>query len=91
MNKADIIHKIAADASISKAQANRMFGSFAEAVMEALRKGDTVMISGFGTFMLTQKKERPGRNPQTGAVITLPAKTAVRFRAGRNLLGALNG
>jgi DNA-binding protein HU-beta len=85
MNKGDLINKIAADAGITKTQAQAALNSFVAATSTALKKGDKVTLVGFGTFGTTKRSARKGRNPQTGKEISIPAKKVVKFRAGKDL------
>ncbi len=85
MNKGDLIKKIAADAKISKVQANAALNSFIEATSEALKTGNKVTLVGFGTFDISNRSARIGRNPQTGKVIEIAARKVVRFKAGSDL------
>ncbi|GAB3414192.1 HU family DNA-binding protein [Niabella aquatica] len=85
MNKAELIEKLAKDAAITKTQANAALDSFVEAVTKTLKKGDKVTLVGFGTFSVTKRAARNGRNPQTGAVIKIKAKKVARFKAGKEL------
>ncbi len=85
MNKAELIEKLAKDAGITKTQANAAIDSFTEAVTKTLKKGDKVTLVGFGTFSVTKRAARNGRNPQTGAVIKIKAKKVARFKAGKEL------
>lgn len=89
MNKSDLIGKMASDAGISKAQATAALNSFIGATTGALKSNDKVILVGFGTFSVSARDARKGRNPQTGAVIDIPAKKVVRFKAGAELNGAL--
>ncbi len=85
MNKGDLITKMATDAKISKSQATMALNSFMNAASGALRKGEKVTLVGFGTFGISKRSARKGRNPQTGKVIQIAAKKVVRFRAGTDL------
>jgi DNA-binding protein HU-beta len=85
MNKADLIAKIADDADITKTQANAALDSFVEAVTKTLKSGNKVTLVGFGTFSVTKRAARNGRNPQTGAVIKIKAKKVAKFKAGKEL------
>mgnify|MGYP001792262072 FL=1 len=85
MNKAELIAKIADDAGITKTQANKTVDSFVEAVTKTLKKGDKVTLVGFGTFSVSKRAARNGRNPQTGAVIKIKAKKVAKFKAGKEL------
>lgn len=85
MTKADLIDKVATDAKVSKADAGRVLNSVLDSMTNALAKGDTVTLVGFGTFSVTRRAARKGRNPQTGAVINIAASKAPRFKAGKAL------
>lgn len=85
MNKGDLVKKIAGDANITKTQAQAALNSFLTAASVALKKGEKVTLVGFGTFGVTKRSARKGRNPQTGKVISIPAKKVVKFRAGTEL------
>jgi DNA-binding protein HU-beta len=85
MTKAEIIDKMAADASISKAAAGKALTSFIDGVSKALKKGDKVTLVGFGTFSVAKRKARKGRNPQTGEEIKIKAKKVAKFSAGAAL------
>ena len=85
MNKGDLITKMATDAKISKNQAMMALNSFMMATSTALKKGEKVTLVGFGTFGISKRSARKGRNPQTGKVIQIAAKKVVRFRAGTEL------
>ena len=85
MNKAELIARIAEDASITKTQANAALDSFVSTVTKTLKKGDKVTLVGFGTFSVSKRAARMGRNPQTGAAIKIKAKKVARFKAGKEL------
>jgi DNA-binding protein HU-beta len=85
MNKAELISKIADDAEITKTQANAALDSFVEAVTKSLKSGGKVTLVGFGTFSVTKRAARNGRNPQTGQVIKIKAKKVAKFKAGKEL------
>ena len=85
MNKAELIDKISADAEISKKEANAVLDSFTEAIAKTLKKGDKVTLVGFGTFSVSKRAARTGRNPQTGATIKIKAKKVAKFKAGKEL------
>jgi DNA-binding protein HU-beta len=89
MNKAELIAKIADDASITKTQANASLDSFVEAVTKTLKGGGKVTLVGFGTFSVSKRAARNGRNPQTGAVIKIKAKKVAKFKAGKELSAKL--
>jgi len=89
MNKADLIDKMAKDACITKAAACCALDSFIEGVTKALKKGDRVALVGFGTFSVSKRKARTGRNPQTGAALKIPARKVAKFSAGAVLKDAV--
>jgi DNA-binding protein HU-beta len=89
MNKGDLINKIAEDAGLSKAQAGDALNSVLDSVVGTLKKGDKVTLVGFGTFSVSQRSARTGRNPQTGAEIKIPAKNVVKFKAGKEFASAV--
>jgi DNA-binding protein HU-beta len=89
MNKAELIAKVADDASITKTQANSALDSFVEAVTKTLKGGGKVTLVGFGTFSVSKRAARNGRNPQTGAVIKIKAKKVAKFKAGKELSAKL--
>lgn len=85
MNKADLVAKIAKDAKITKAQAGSALNSFTATVSATLKKGDKVTLVGFGTFSISKRAARKGRNPQTGKAINIAAKKVAKFKAGSEL------
>jgi DNA-binding protein HU-beta len=89
MNKAELVTKISDDSGISKSQANAALNSFIETVTKALKSGDKVTLVGFGTFSVSKRNARTGRNPQTGATIKIKAKKVARFKAGKELAAKL--
>jgi DNA-binding protein HU-beta len=89
MNKAELIAKLADDAGITKTQANATLDSFVEAVTKTLKGGGKVTLVGFGTFSVTKRAARNGRNPQTGQVIKIKAKKVAKFKAGKELSAKL--
>ena len=84
-NKADLVDAMAEKAGISKSDAGGALDALLEEITNALKLGERVSISGFGTFQIGQRAARQGRNPQTGAVIQIPASKSVRFKAGKAL------
>ena len=89
MNKAQLIDAIASDAGISKAQAKTALDSFTNIVGSSLAGGGKVSLVGFGTFSVSHRAARTGRNPQTGASIQIAAKNVAKFKAGSDLSGKL--
>mgnify|MGYP003331876762 FL=1 len=90
MNKAELIDKIAGDAAITKSQANEMIDSFTSAVISTLKKGGNVTLVGFGTFSVSNRAARNGRNPQTGAIIKIKATKVPKFKAGKGFSENIN-
>ena len=90
MNKSDLIDAIAADAGISKVAAKKALESVTENVAKTLKKGDRVSLVGFGSFSVSKRAAREGRNPQTGKTIKIKAKNVVKFKAGSDLSNAVN-
>jgi DNA-binding protein HU-beta len=90
VNKAELIDHVAAAADISKAAATRAVEAFLEGITSTLKKGDTVTLVGFGTFAVSERGERTGRNPQTGEPMTIRASKSPKFKAGKALKDALN-
>lgn len=85
MNKSELIDAIASHANLSKADAGRGLDGILSAISSALKAGDVVSLVGFGSFEAKERAERKGRNPQTGAEITIPAAKIPGFKAGKAL------
>ncbi len=85
MNKAELIDAIAGESNLTKADAKRALDAFIDATTDALKKGDRVALVGFGSFAVSKRSARTGRNPQTGQPITIGAKKVVKFKAGSEL------
>ncbi|KAF0253446.1 HU family DNA-binding protein [Pseudomonas putida] len=90
MNKAELIDAIAEKADISKAAAGRALEAVTETITETLKNGDTLALVGFGTFSVSERSARTGRNPQTGAAIDIAASKLPTFKAGKQLKEAVN-
>ena len=90
MNKAELIDAIASSAKLSKADAGRALDATVESIHKALKKGDRIGLVGFGSFSVTKRAARIGRNPQTGKEIKIAAKKVVKFKAGSDLSGSVN-
>ncbi|MEO5675381.1 MAG: HU family DNA-binding protein [Chitinophagales bacterium] len=84
MNKGQLIAKIANDAKISKTQANSAIDAFINTTMSTLKKGDKLVLVGFGTFLVSKRSARKGRNPKTGKSLNIPARRVVKFRTGKD-------
>jgi len=87
MNKAELIDAIASHAELSKVDAKKALDAFITATTEALKKDDRVALVGFGSFSVSSRAARKGRNPQTGKEIKIEAKKVVKFKAGSELSG----
>lgn len=90
MNKAELIDAIAAESGLTKADAKKALDGFVSATSKSLKKGDKISLVGFGTFNISKRSARTGRNPQTGKEIKIAAKNVVKFKAGAELAGAVN-
>jgi DNA-binding protein HU-beta len=90
MNKAELIEAMANGAGISKADAKKALDAFIDTTTGALKKGDRVALVGFGSFSVSKRSARTGRNPQTGKEIKIAAKNVVKFKAGADLGNAVN-
>ena len=90
MNKTELIDHIAAEADISKAAAGRSLDALFTAVKKTLKKGNTVTLVGFGTFAVTTRAARTGRNPRTGEAIKIKKAKVPKFRPGKALKDAVN-
>jgi DNA-binding protein HU-beta len=90
VNKTDLIEHIAKQADISKAAAGRALDALVGGVRATLKKGGTVTLVGFGTFAVTKRAARAGRNPRTGETIKIKAAKLPKFRPGKALKDALN-
>jgi len=89
MNKGELVESMANAAGISKAAAERALTGLLDSISGALSKGDKVTLVGFGTFSVSKRSARQGRNPQTGAAINIPARTVARFKPGSKLADAV--
>jgi len=89
MTKADLVAAMAKASGGSKVSAERALSAFLDEVVDALRKGRKVTIGGFGTFLVTRRAGRNGRNPRTGKAIMIPACRVPRFKPSRSLKGAV--
>jgi DNA-binding protein HU-beta len=89
MTKAELIDKIASGAGLSKVDAGKALDTTLNSIRGALKKGQKVTLVGFGTFSVTKRKSRKGRNPRTGDVITIPAAKVPKFTSGKALKDAV--
>ncbi|MBU4484953.1 HU family DNA-binding protein [bacterium] len=85
MTKAELIYYIAKDCKISKALAEKVLNSVTHNISKCLKKNDKITLTNFGTFYATKRKARMGRNPQTGAEITIKARRVPKFKPGKTL------
>lgn len=90
MNKSELIDAMAADAGISKASAKKALESFLGSVGSTLKGGGRVSLVGFGSWSVSKRAAREGRNPQTGKTIKISAKNVVKFKAGSELADKVN-
>ena len=89
MNRADLVEILAGAAAGSKSDAARALGAFLEGIRHGLCDGGSVTISGFGTFVVSKRASRSGRDPRTGRAITIPSSRVPRFRPSRALKAAV--
>ena len=89
MTRVEIIEKMAKDAGVSKAAAQKALDSFIDSIKKTLKKGNKVTLIGFGTFSVGKRAARKGRNPQTGEVIKIKASKAPKFKAGKAFKDAI--
>jgi DNA-binding protein HU-beta len=89
MTKTEVVAKIAEKAGLTKADADKAVGAFLETVTEALQQGDKVTFTGFGTFEVSQRAARTGRNPRTGVALEIKAANTPKFKPGKGLKDAL--
>ena len=89
MTKAELIVSVGKEAKISKASAEKAVNAFTNVVTKALKKGDKLALTGFGTFSVKKRRARTGRNPKTGKEIKIPATRVAKFKAGNLLKSAV--
>lgn len=90
MNKTELIAAIAEKTELSKKDSEKALKAFIEVVTEELKKGEKIQLVGFGTFEVSERAARTGRNPQTGEEMTIPASKAPKFKAGKALKDLMN-
>ncbi len=90
MNKAELVKAVATSAGLSQVAAEKALNGFMNAVKKSLRSGNSVTLVGFGTFSVSKRPARTGRNPQTGNPIQIAAKKVAKFKAGSRLADAVN-
>jgi DNA-binding protein HU-beta len=91
MNKAELVDKVAAEAGVEKRQAEAVLSAAFRAVVDSVKGGDKVAWPGFGTFSVSKRAARMGRNPQTGATISIPASRALKFSQASAVKETLSG
>ena len=91
MNKSDLVEVVAKETELSKAASEKVLAAVIGAVVQAVAKGDTVTLVGFGTFKSSKRAARVGRNPQTGKELKIAASTVPRFTAGATFKAAVAG
>ena len=90
MNKAELVAAIAEKTELSKKDSEKALKAFIDVVTEELKKGEKIQLVGFGTFEVTERAAREGRNPQTGGTMHIPASKAPKFKAGKALKDVIN-
>lgn len=90
MNKTELVAAIAEKAELSKKDSEKVLKAFTDVIAEELTKGEKIQLVGFGSFEVTERAERKGKNPQTGKEITIPASKAPKFKAGKALKDIVN-
>lgn len=90
MNKTELVVAVAEQADISKKDAEKALKAFVDVVTEEMKKGEKVQLVGFGTFEVSERAAREGRNPQTGETMTIAASKAPKFKAGKALKDMVN-
>ena len=90
MNKTELVAAMADQAGLSKKDAEKALKAFTDVIADELKKGGKVQLVGFGTFEVAERAAREGRNPQSGAVMQIPASKAPKFKAGKALKDMLN-
>ncbi len=90
MNKTELIAKVAEETELSKGKVQAVLDGIINSIGDSLKSGEKVSFVGFGTFEVSHRDARTGRNPQTGATIQIPARKVVRFKAGKQLRDSVN-
>ncbi len=85
MTKAEFIERVSKEAKLSKAQTGRLVDTIFDEIAALMKVGDSIAFTGFGTFHVSKRKARKGRNPRTGAIMNIPESNVPRFRPGKNL------
>ena len=90
MNKTELIAAVAEETELSKKDAEKVIKAFTDVIAEEMAKGGKVQLVGFGTFEVSERAQREGRNPQSGAAMTIPASKVPKFKAGKALKDMIN-
>lgn len=90
MNKSELIDAMSAQSGLTKADADRAYKAFVEVITDEMKKGESVSLIGFGTFLVRERQARTGRNPRTGENIAIAASKIPSFKAGKGLKDAVN-
>ncbi|HOM99679.1 MAG TPA: HU family DNA-binding protein [Acidobacteriota bacterium] len=90
MNKGELVDAVAKDTGLPKSQAQAAVDAVIDNITKALKKGQKVTLVGFGTFAVSKREAREGRNPRTGRPIKIPAKKVAKFAAGKSLKDSIN-
>lgn len=90
MNKQELVAAMAENSGLTKTDGEKLLKAFEETVKDTLGKGESIQLIGFGTFSVTERSARTGRNPQTGKELQIPAKKVVKFKVGKALNEAIN-
>lgn len=91
MTRKDLVEALAKDSGLTKVAADKMLASLISNISQALKKGDKISLVGFGTFSVTKRAAREGRNPQTGKPMKIAAKKVAKFKPGKTLVDTVNG
>ncbi len=89
MTKDDLVQAIVNEAGIGKAEAEKALSAVIGGIKDSLSRGDRVLLTGFGSFLVKERKARTGRNPRTGEAIQIPAKRVAAFKPGKELIAVL--
>lgn len=90
MNKSELVDAIASESGLTKTDAKKALDGFISAIGSSLKKGDKISLVGFGSFSVSQRAARTGKNPRTKEAIKIPAKNVIRFKAGSELSSNVN-
>ncbi len=90
LTKAELLSQVAEDASITKISADKVLASLVSNIIDGLKAGKTIALSGLGSFSVSERKARSGRNPKTGEAIQIPASNVAKFKASTKLKEVLN-